>query len=185
MFANALKNTGTIEYEGATYDYIFRNVYPIFDSVLANYQTEKYSIEGDLTAVNLANLLYENPEYYWILLLVNDVVDPFFDWVLSDQNIYDIAVSKWGVENIDNLHHYEDGFGNMYYDLVENAGVYYDVGDQFFEKPFYSSGVLLPVTNIEYLQALNEEKRKITIIQPEQINQFMVDLQKELAKNVG
>lgn len=180
-----MKNTGTIQYEGATYDYIFRNVYPIFDSVVINYQTEQYSIEGDLNAVNLATLLYSNPEYYWVFFLLNDVVDPFFDWILSDQNIYDIAVSKWGIDNIDNLHHYVDPQGNQYYDLVEENGIYYDVGDQFFEKPFYSSGPLLPVTNIEYLKDLNETKRKITIIQPEEIETFMADLQKELAKNVG
>lgn len=185
MFANALRNTGQIEYEGATYDYIFRNIYPIFDAVVSNYQTEQYTIEGDLNAVNLASLLYNNPEYYWIFFILNDVVDPFFDWILSDQNIYEIAISKWGDENIDDLHHYEDGFGNVYYDLVENNGLYYDVGDQFFEKPFYSDGALLPVTNIDHLKALNEAKRKITIIQPEDIGRFSADLQKELAQNVG
>lgn len=185
MFSNALRNTGTIQYEGATYDYIFRNVYPIFDSVARNYESEIYVIEGDTNPVNLAQLLYGNPEYYWVLLLLNEVVDPFFGWVLSDKNIYDIAISKWGEANIDDIHHLVDRDGNIYYDLVENNGVYYDVGDQFFEKPFYSDGPLLPVTNIEYLRDLNEEKREIEIIQPEEIERFVADIQKELAKNVG
>ena len=179
MFANAFKKTGTIEYDGTVLLDTFRNVYPVFDRVVSKYQTEKYTIVGSPEPAVLASILYNNPEYYWVFLLLNEVTNPFDDWLLCDSEVYRIAEEIYN--NVDGLHHYEDSDGNFYYDLVEHNGVYYDVGDTNFTKPFYQRGPLNPVTNVEYLQAQNEKRRVIKIIRPEDITQFISDLKKEFS----
>lgn len=182
MFSKSLKNTGTFEYDDQLHLNIYRNVYPVFERVLARYRTEKYSIEGAPDPAVLSTILYDNPEYYWILLLVNDVTDPFEEWIISDQAVQKIAAQLY--DNVNEIHHYEDSSGNFYYDIVENNNVYYDVGDTSFSKPFYDKGPLLPVTNVEYELNKNEEKRSIRIIPPEIINSFVNDLKKEFDLDV-
>lgn len=182
MFANAFRNTGTFEYEGTVMLNIFRNVYPAFNTILKSYRTEKYTIEGNPDPTVLATILYDNPEYYWVLLLVNKVTDPFEGWLLTDKQVYTITEELY--DDVNGHHHFEDSDGNFYYDLVEHNGVYYDIGDTEFTVPFYSKGVLLPVTNIEYMMSENEKKRSILIIPPEIIDQFINDLKKEFDLNV-
>ena len=177
MFANAFGKIGRISYDGTEIENIFRDVIPVFNEIVQNYRTELYTIEGAPDPSALATLLYDEPEYYWIFLLLNGVVNTFEDWILSDQEVLRIAVDKWGEEGIDEVHHHLDADDDKIYDVVENNGLYYDVGDVNFERPFPTvNSQLLPVTNIEYLQEKNEENRQIEIISPEEVEDFVSEL---------
>lgn len=45
----------------------------------------KYQIQEGDTPEIIADKYYGNPEYHWVVLLFNDIIDPQFDWPL-DQN---------------------------------------------------------------------------------------------------
>jgi len=46
---------------------------------------ESYYIEDDDTPDIVAAKLYGNPEYHWIVLLFNNIVNPFYEWPLRDE----------------------------------------------------------------------------------------------------
>lgn len=43
----------------------------------------KYDVKGGETPEQIANRVYGDPEKHWIILLVNQLIDPQFDWVLG------------------------------------------------------------------------------------------------------
>ena len=54
------------------------------DSVISNQNLFfKYEIKGGETPEQIAHRVYGNPEKHWILLLVNQLIDPQFDWALG------------------------------------------------------------------------------------------------------
>lgn len=120
--------------------------------------------EGE-TPESLAFLIYGDADLYWILLYINDIVDPYHEWPLSDERLTDYIIDNYGEENINAIHHYETtSESNL------GAGVWVDVGTDF-------SGI---VTVFDYEQDLNEQKRKIKIVKPEFIAQIMSELKDEL-----
>lgn len=54
------------------------------DSIIANESLFfKYEIKGGETPEQIANRVYGDPEKNWIILLVNQLIDPQFDWALG------------------------------------------------------------------------------------------------------
>ena len=64
--------------------------------------------ESDTTEV-IAHKLYDDPNRYWILMLGNDVVDPYYGVPLKSQSFDNYVIDKYGSISAaqSNLHHYE------------------------------------------------------------------------------
>jgi len=102
-------------------------------------------VDGD-TPDTLANQWYGDSNKYWIILLFNDIVNPFYDWPLIHDNLVQYSLNKY--TDINAIHHYESIEG-------------YVIDPNFYD------GIPAAVSNIEYETRLNDAKRKIRIPQKE------------------
>lgn len=68
-----------------------------------------YEVEDGETPEILAEKVYNDPGAGWIILYANQIIDPQFDWPLSDDNFKKYIISKYGsVANAQTTyHHYE------------------------------------------------------------------------------
>lgn len=68
-----------------------------------------YSIRDQDTPESVAYKYYGDAEAHWCILLVNDIVDPFYDWCLSTKNFSAFIKDKYGsiAYAKTNIHHYE------------------------------------------------------------------------------
>jgi len=123
-------------------DYVKRN--------LVTYETIYFNESNTLE--QLAYDYYGNSNLHWIIMLVNDIVDPFYDLPLSQKEIKDYTVSKYN--NIYDIHHYELSDGSIVPEGTLNS---------------------IPVTNLEYEEKENEKKRNIKIIDPSFIKQILTE----------
>ena len=55
----------------------------------------KASISSSERPEVLAYELYNNSEYHWVLLQLNNVVDPYYDWVLEDYTFDELLRKKY------------------------------------------------------------------------------------------
>lgn len=44
----------------------------------------------------LSDKYYDNPQYHWLILLANDVVDPYYDLYVNDENFVAFIAKKYG-----------------------------------------------------------------------------------------
>ncbi len=71
------------------------------DSILSNQSLFfKYEVKGEETAEQIANRVYGNPEKHWILFLVNQIIDPQFDWPLGPYDFEKYIKQKYGSINV-------------------------------------------------------------------------------------
>lgn len=56
----------------------------------------EYLIRDQDTPENLADRLYDDPEYHWVILLMNDIVNPLFDWPLKQDAFDKFIIDKYG-----------------------------------------------------------------------------------------
>lgn len=120
---------------------------------------ELYDIGDGETPEMVANKVYHSCDLHWIILTINEIVDPRFDWCLSQENLVAVCQSKY--TNIYDIHHYKDETG-----LVVDSnypGAY-------------------PVSNFEYEDKRNEDRRHIRLLSPVFVNEFIQQFEKEIAK---
>lgn len=75
---------------------IFRRV--VFsDEFLENtFYYEEYEVLGGESPEELSFRFYGTTNLYWLILMVNGIIDPRFDWPLSEQDLYKLTNSKYG-----------------------------------------------------------------------------------------
>lgn len=163
---------------------IFRNYKRYFDRVAKNYNLTTYYIQGSPRPETLSNTIYNNTQYYWILLFANNVYDPLHGWIKSQEACYDSVAQE--IENPETVISYHINIRNeKYYNLVESdrqEGWWYDKGDKFQLHVQYK-GTLVPVNAYEDAILKNEEMRKIRIVNPVDLENFVADFIKEMERN--
>ena len=55
-----------------------------------------YTIKDGESADSLAYDYYGDPNYTWIIFLCNDIIDPYYDWPLSNTNLDRYIQNKYG-----------------------------------------------------------------------------------------
>lgn len=79
-----------IEFENV--EYTIRNIFlkigfiDLFKSENPEF-FDKYFIEDNQTPELIAYKYYGNQDLWWLILILNDIKDPFFDWCLSDAEL--------------------------------------------------------------------------------------------------
>ena len=57
---------------------------------------EKYEVLDGETPENVSFRFYGTQDLYWLILLTNNIVDPRYEWPLSEQNLIKFVESKYG-----------------------------------------------------------------------------------------
>lgn len=161
---------------------IFRNYQSYFKSVAKNYQLKTYYISGSPRPEELAYQLYGNPQLYWVLLMCNNVYDPYYGWITNQEASYQYAIQKYEYSGGEQVLYHVDENGEKYYNLVSDDGyTWYDKGDKAKAFPQYE-GALAAVDTYEAAILDNEHKREIKIIDVSDIDNFIAALIKEMEK---
>ncbi|ADI96397.1 gp53 baseplate wedge subunit [Acinetobacter phage Ac42] len=162
---------------------IFRDYKEYFDRVAVNYRLISYYIQDAPRPETLANELYGNVQLYWVLLMCNNIYDPFHGWIKSQEAVYDSVEQEY--DEPEQVVYHVDVKGEKYFNLVEYplySGIWYDKGDKNRLHRQYT-GALRAVDANEAALLNNEAKRKIKIIAPSDIDAFLADFIKEMERN--
>ena len=111
-----------------------------------------YDITEGETPELVSYKMYRDSQYHWIILMTNDMVDPRFDWPLTQVNLVNYCKSKYGEANVYATHHY-----------INSSG--YEVNSTDVEAT--------SVSNFAYEEGINENKRRIKILKPEVVSELV------------
>ena len=135
----------------------------------------KYSIIGDERPDNVAYDAYGEETLDWVVLLSNNILNIQTEWPMTQQVFDRFVLSKYGDYNTlyNGIHHYESReilnyIGNIVIpkglEVDQNYSVsYYDFST---EQDVTVTNVAQPVTNYEYENKIQEDKRNIFILKP-------------------
>ena len=120
--------------------------------------------EGDKPE-DIAYKAYGDADYFWVVCLMNNIVNRYYDWPLDEYNFQRYVEDKYS--NPDGIHHYEitqlsgkqtsDGPSDYSHKLEVNSDT---AGAQ-------------SVSNIEYERRLQDQKRQIQLLRPEFLDEFI------------
>jgi hypothetical protein len=161
---------------------------------------EKYSIIGDERPDNVAYKFYDDSTLDWVILLSNNILNIQSEWPMTQKTFDEFLLEKYNsYDNLYNgIHHYEteeiknslgitvlagglkmsptwETNGNF---IKNDTSYYYEYWDQGLEYVVQvpSSSFIKPITNYEYENTIEENKRNIYILKPRYLNIIFNDM---------
>ena len=159
-------------------------------------QFYKYNIPEGSTPEMVAMDIYNSPNFHWVILMINEVVDVYEGWPKDRDVLEKFTEEKYSPNNIDESsqqpfldghHHYEtlerkDSYGN----IIMRAGL--QVDDYWTQEVTISSSPTVlqtltvdtdcvSVTNFHHEERLNDAKREIELLKPSYLPQFVKDFE--------
>ena len=132
---------------------------------------DTYNVKNGETPESIADKLYDDPELHWIVLMVNDITDRYHQWPMLEQQFNTFVEEKYS--NPDGVHHYEieqsSGNTRTKIEVYNNSALF--SGD----TDFYSNATT--ITNREYEEAEQDRKRRIKLLDPSFIDQFVQEFE--------
>ena len=156
---------------------------------------EKYKIVGNDRPDNVAYEIYGDAKLDWVILLCNNGVNVQTEWPMEQNNLDAYLLSKYDNDYntlYNGIHHYETiEVRNSQNFIVLPAGLevesdysisYYDY---LTDAQIDRRDVIVPVTNYEYEESLENNKRNIFILKKEYLGIILNDMNELMAYKEG
>ena len=129
---------------------------------------DTYDVKEGETPEIIADKLYGDPQLHWVIMIVNNIVDRYHGWPMFGNQFLDYVNEKYS--NPSATHHYE---------IAQSSGdtsVKINIGTDNTDYPTATA-----ITNFEFEQTDQDNKRKIRLLDPRFTDDFVADF-KELMK---
>lgn len=117
------------------------------------------TVPDGFTVEQVADKYYKRPDYHWVIMIINDIVDIRKEWPISNSDLVSYAKKKYGEDQIYETHHYR---------TTTSPKLVVD-----FDSVKLANGLIEEVSNIQYEEELNDNKREIKILEPKFLTEFV------------
>ena len=154
----------------------------------------KYQIIGDDRPDNVAYDVYNDETYDWIVLLSNNIINIQTEWPLTQNSFDRYLFDKYKDYNTlyNGIHHYESrevknskGITMFPAGLNVPANYTFSFYDWWADSQVDVGDISIPVTNYEYEEKIENDKRSIYVLKPSYTNLVMNDIMTELEYKEG
>lgn len=125
----------------------------------------KYEVKSGETPENIAFKHFGDPELHWVILLTNNIQDRYYDWPMSEQEFEVFIKDKYAEPG--GIHHYE---------ITQSSGPQSGNGPNDYSHKIEVNSTIsgaTSVSNREYEQRLQDEKRLIKLLDTRYVDSFL------------
>ena len=172
----------------SSYDYIkvknlFRRI-KIRDDIKQYFTIfDRITIKEGFRPDQVAEQAYDNADLDWVVLITAGIINVNNEWPLTSRELYEFALNKYGAD-LNATKHYETiEIRDANNRLILPKG---KIVDSDFSIPDPSNSLIdltgnavrIGISNYEYETRANEKKRRIDLLKPEYLPQFLKDMRK-------
>jgi len=149
----------------------------LFGSVVA---FSKYTILGDDRPDNVADKIYDNQNFDWVVLLSNNIINVRDEWPMSQFDFQRYLENKYTRDQLGEIHHYETNeIRNSEGKLLLQKGLQVDAD---FTYNFSEDGLIQKVNDVKSVSFLqyeidkNDAKRTINLLNRDLLSIIINDM---------
>ena len=131
---------------------------------------DTYDVKNGETPESIAFKLYGDAELHWVVMLLNDITDRYHDWPMSEAQFLQFVNEKYS--NVDAVHHYEISQSSGDTSVKINIGI---------DNTDYPTATA--ITNFEHEQEQQDIKRKIRLLDPSFIADFVEEFKSLMSES--
>ena len=132
---------------------------------------DTYDVREGETPESIADKLYDDSELHWVIMIVNNITDRYHGWPMNGAQFLQYLNDKYS--DVDGVHHYE---------IAQTSGDTTQIINIGTDNTNYPSATL--ITNREYEQAEQDKKRKIRLLDPQYIQQFVDEFKSKMSEEI-
>lgn len=136
-----------------------------------------YRLQPNETARSISGKLYDDPNLYWTIYLINNITNIVEDWPRKD--FEDWLEYTFTREQLEEVVSYADSERNS----VDITGIryQYSIDDLVTDSQIILDYNLTPITREDFLRMEQEQKRNIRLLDPDYIDAFVETVKSELS----
>jgi len=138
-----------------------KSVTSIFDS---------YDVKNGETPEMIAHKLYDDAEYHWVVLLINNITDRYHQWPMNNRQFLAHLAERY--DNMNATHHYEIN------QVSGDTDVKIDIGLTNIDINGNTIADATLVTNREYEESKQDQLRRIQLLDAQYLDQFVEDFER-------
>ena len=135
---------------------------------------DKYDVAEGEKPEDVAYKIYGDADYFWVITLVNNIVNRYYDWPLDSFSFQQYINDKYS--NPDAIHHYE---------VTQQSGKQTGEGPSDYSHKLEVNSDYpgaQSVSNREYEDRLQDQKRQINVLLPKYLGTFEDEFRKLIRK---
>ena len=144
----------------------------------------KFKVQGDDRPDNVAADFYEDSDLDWLVLLSNNIINVQSEWPMSQRDYDRYLIDKYGTyEKLNDTHHHETiEIKSLNGNIIVPKGLQVESDFSVTYFDFYlgqsvtKSNTAVEVTNYQYEEKIEDDKRNIFLLKPKYINVVRDDL---------
>ena len=125
---------------------------------------DKYDVKEGEKPEDIAYKVYGDADYFWIVTLVNNIVNRYYDWPLDSFSFQEYIKDKYS--NPDGIHHYE---------VTQSSGKQSGEGPADYTHKIEVNSThpgAQSVSNRQYEERIQDKKRQIRVLSPQYLAAF-------------
>jgi len=132
---------------------------------------DNYDVKDGEKPEDVAFKWFGNAQYHWVILMTNNITDRYYEWPLTQPQFQEFIEDKYGLANIDGIHHYEitQASGRT---SGQGAGDYSHLVECNSDEDGATS-----VSNRDYEQRLQDKYRQIRLLDPRYLSSFVSEFE--------
>jgi hypothetical protein len=131
---------------------------------------DTYDVRNGETPEMIAHKYYDDAEYHWVILLVNNITDRYHQWPMNTRQFLSHLAERY--DNVNAVHHYE------IYQESGDTSVKINIGTSNVDVDGNTIADATLVTNREYEEEKQDVLRKIRLLDPEYLEQFVEEFER-------
>ena len=128
---------------------------------------DKYEVTDGEKPEDVSMKFYGTPYHHWVILSMNNIKDRFYEWPLSVVDFQTYIAEKY--TNPDGIHHYE---------ITQSSGVSSSLDNSHLIEVNSDASGASSVSNREYEERLQDNKRLIKILRPDYLSEFIEEFKR-------
>jgi hypothetical protein len=133
-----------------------------------------YDVKEGETPESIAYKHFGDTELHWVILMLNDITDRYYGWPLRSNEFEQYVNDK-----------YENPYGIHHYEINQLSGPKTGLGPSDYSTKIQVNSDYpgaTTVTNYEYEQRLQDQKRQIKLLNPIYLNVLIQEFQNLIIK---
>ena len=128
---------------------------------------DKYNIGDGEKPEDVSYAMYDTVDYYWVILLMNNIKDRFYDWPKTEHQFLTYVNDKYADPNA--IHSYE---------VAQSSGPTTSIDDSHLVEVNSDAVGASSLTNLEYERRLEDNKSLVKILDRQYLSQFVEEFSK-------
>ena len=135
---------------------------------------DKYNVKEGENPEDVAFKYYGDAQFHWVVLMVNDITDRYYEWPMTEPDFADFLTDKYGAGSEDAIHHYE---------LAQTSGATSSPDNSHMLEVNSDTDNATPITNSQFEERKQDDLRQIRLLDERYLDAFTEEFFALIKKN--